>query len=113
MFPDGRPGAALLRLRLVAGILLIQDGVLALLGRPELQTIALQSAAIAAGTLLILGLWTPVAGALVILVEVCGMFSGTAHVRSSHSVGSFRGSAGCSRTWGSIDRCATLWKKAL
>jgi len=89
MFPDGWPGAALLLLRLAAGILLIQDGVLALLGRPELQTTILQSAAIAAGTLLILGLWTPIAGALVILVEVCGMLIGTTHGRSSILLAAF------------------------
>lgn len=89
MFPDGWPGAALLLLRLVAGILLIQDGVLALLRRPELQTTILQSAAIAAGILLILGLWTPVAGVLLILVEICGMFIGRMHMRSSILLAAF------------------------
>ena len=71
MFPNGWPGAALLLLRLVAGILLIYDGVVALRTGPDLQTTILQSVAIGAGTLLILGLWTPIAGTLVILVEVC------------------------------------------
>ena len=42
----------------------------------------LQSAAIGAGTLLILGLWTPIAGTLVILVEVCFAFLGSTQVRS-------------------------------
>jgi putative oxidoreductase len=81
MFPNGWPGAALLLLRLVAGTLLIYDGVVALRTGPDLQTTILQSAAIGAGTLLTLGLWTPIAGTLVTLVEVCFVFLGTTHIR--------------------------------
>ena len=81
MFPNGWPGAALLLLRLVAGFLLIYDGVVSLRAGPDLQTTILQSVAIGAGTLLILGLWTPIAGTLVILVEVCSGFLGTTQVR--------------------------------
>src|SRR6202050_5163175 len=80
MFPNGWPGAALLLLRLVAGILLIYDGVVALRTGPDLQTTILQSVAIGAGTLLILGLWTPIAGTLVILLEVCLGFLGRIQV---------------------------------
>ena len=87
MFPNGWPGAALLLLRLVAGILLIYDGVGALRIGPDLEATILQSAAIGAGTLLILGLWTPIAGTLVILVEVCFGFLGTTHVRSNILLG--------------------------
>lgn len=87
MFPDGWPGTALLLLRLVAGILLIRDGVVALLGRPELQTTLLQLIAIVAGTLLLLGLWTPIAGTLVVFVEVCVIFVGTRQLRSSILLG--------------------------
>ena len=81
MFPNGWPGAALLLLRVVAGFLLIYDGVVSLRTGPDLQTTILQSVAIGAGTLLILGLWTPIAGTLVILVEVCSGFLGTTQVR--------------------------------
>jgi putative oxidoreductase len=87
MFPNGWPGAALLLLRLVAGILLIYDGVLALRTGPDLPTTILQSVAIGAGTLLILGLWTPIAGTLVILVAVCFEFLGTTQVRSNVLLG--------------------------
>jgi putative oxidoreductase len=87
MFPDGWPGAALLLLRLVAGILLIHDGVVALVARPELQILLLQLVAIGAGTLLLLGLWTPIAGALVVFVEVCIMFCGTTQLRLSILLG--------------------------
>jgi putative oxidoreductase len=87
MFPNGWPGAALLLLRLVAGILLSYDGVVALRTGPDPQTTMLQSVAIGAGTLLILGLWTPIAGTLVILVEVCFAFLGTTQVRSNILLG--------------------------
>jgi uncharacterized membrane protein YphA (DoxX/SURF4 family) len=87
MFPNGWPGAALLLLRLVAGVLLVYDGVAALRIGPDLQARILQSAAIGAGTLLILGLWTPIAGTLVILVEVCFGFLGTTQVRSNILLG--------------------------
>jgi putative oxidoreductase len=87
MFPNGWPGAALLLLRLVASILLIYDGVVALRTGPDLQTTILQSLAIGAGTLLLFGLWTPIAGSLVILVEVCFGFLGTTQVRSNILLG--------------------------
>ena len=87
MFPNGRPGGALLLLRLVAGFLLIYDGVVSLRTGPDPQTAILQSVAVGAGTLLILGLWTPIAGTLVILVEVCFVFLGTNHVRSNILLG--------------------------
>src|SRR5260370_6838538 len=87
MFPNGWPGAALLLLRLVAGILLIYDGGVALRTGPDLQATILQSAAIGAGTLMILGLWTPIAGTLVILVEVCFGFLGTTQVRGNILLG--------------------------
>ena len=87
MFPNGWPGAALLLLRLVVGALLIYDGIGALRNGLDLRTIILQSAAVGAGALLILGLWTPIAGTLVILVEVCFVLLGTTHVRSNILLG--------------------------
>ena len=87
MFPNGWPGAALLLLRLVAGILLIYDGVVSLRIGPDLQTTILQSVATGAGALLILGLWTPIAGTLVILVEVCFAILGTTQIRSNILLG--------------------------
>jgi len=87
MFPNGWPGAALLLLRLVAGILLIYDGVLALRTGPDLQATILQSVAIGAGTLLILGLWTPIGGTLVVLLEVCFGLFGTTQLRSTILLG--------------------------
>lgn len=83
MFPNGWPGVALLLLRVASAILLIHDGAIILFPRPELQTIILQSVAIGSGTLLLLGLWTPIASPLVTLVEVCVALLGTTHLRSS------------------------------
>jgi putative oxidoreductase len=87
MFPNGWPGTALLLLRLVAGVLLISDGVVALRTGPDLQTTILQSVAVGAGTLLIVGLWTPIAGTLVILVEVCFLLLGTTHAQNNILLG--------------------------
>jgi putative oxidoreductase len=87
MFPNGWPGAALLLLRLVTGILLIYDGVVALRTGPDLQTTILQSVTVGVGTLLILGLWTPVAGTLVMLIEVCFLLFGTIHEQSNILLG--------------------------
>jgi uncharacterized membrane protein YphA (DoxX/SURF4 family) len=87
MFPNGWPGAALLLLRLVTGILLIYDGVVALRTGPDLQTTILQSVVAGVGTLLILGLWTPVAGTLVMLIEVSFLLLGTTHAQSNILLG--------------------------
>jgi putative oxidoreductase len=87
MFPNGWPGAALLLLRLVTGILLIYSGVVALRIGPDTQTTILQLVAGGAGLLLILGLWTPVAGTLVILIEVCFLLLGTTQVQRSILLG--------------------------
>ena len=87
MFPNGWPGLALLLLRVAAGILLIHDGVVPLPLGPDLRTIIVRSVALGAAALLLLGLWTPVAGALVLCVEACALLLGTADVRSSILLG--------------------------
>ena len=70
MFPGGWPGGGLLLLRLLVGILLIHDGVLALLGAPQWEGIILQSLLVVAGMMLILGFLTPIAGILVAIAEL-------------------------------------------
>lgn len=87
MFPNGWPGRALLLLRVAGGILLIHDGAGALQLRPGLQTLILPCVAVGGGALLLLGLWTPVAGLLVVLVEVCFLLLGTPDVQSSILLG--------------------------
>ena len=69
-FADSWPGIGLLLMRgVVGGVLLLGTG-LNLWQEPSLR-IALSSASLALpGLLLVVGLWTPVAGAVVALVEI-------------------------------------------
>ena len=73
-FARGWPGAGLLLLRLVTGIALIERGILRLQTAPPLQVEILTVIGIAAGLLLILGLWTPLVGVVVAGVEVWKIF---------------------------------------
>ena len=82
MFPNGWPGRGLLLLRLVAGIFLMHDGLGELLGSPPWGGIIRQSLATGGGILLLLGLWTPMAGVLVVIVELWAAFSKTDSLRS-------------------------------
>jgi putative oxidoreductase len=75
MFPGGRPGAGLVILRLAAAIPLIIGGGLAVQDAPQLGLHAMYFAAIGVGTLLLAGLWTPVAGSFQAIIEVWIFFS--------------------------------------
>ena len=70
MFPNGWPGSGLLLLRLGAGIVLTHDGVAEMLMAPEWHGIIWQSLATIGGVLLLLGLFTPLAGVLAVIVEL-------------------------------------------
>jgi putative oxidoreductase len=70
MFPNGWPGRALLLMRLVSGTILIHDGLAGLLQAPQWEVITRPSLGIGAGILLLVGLWTPIAGVLVVMIEV-------------------------------------------
>jgi putative oxidoreductase len=82
MFPNGWPGRGLLLLRLVVGFFLIHDGIVGLMGPPQRESIALQVIAAIAAIVLVVGLWTPVAGALVTLTELCVALRGTDQLRN-------------------------------
>jgi putative oxidoreductase len=73
-FDDGWPGAGLLLLRLLTGPALIHFGFASLRQGPPLATVVLQIVGIAAGILLLVGLWTPLAGGLAAIVKVCIAF---------------------------------------
>jgi putative oxidoreductase len=75
MFPDGWPGTGLLFLRLVAGIVLIHHGLIGLLGVHPLEPVTREVIVAAAGMLLLVGLWTPMTGALVAIIELWIAFS--------------------------------------
>ena len=74
MFPGGWPGAGLLVLRLVAAIPLLIGGHSDSWGVPH-EPLYLRVIAIAVGSLLLAGLWTPVAGALQAIIELWIIFA--------------------------------------
>jgi len=63
-FAQGPPGIGLLLIRLVAGIAPIAHGIAGLRCEPTLEFALLHVLGIAVGSLLIIGLWTPIAGSL-------------------------------------------------
>jgi putative oxidoreductase len=69
-FADGWPGLGLLLLRLLTAVALIHFGIANLREPPLLATVVLQIIGIGAGILLLVGLWTPVAGTLAAIVKV-------------------------------------------
>jgi hypothetical protein len=62
-------------MRLVAGIALVVQAVTTLRGQTAIGTVIVQVPAAGAGILLLVGLWTPVAGTLVTLIELRSIFS--------------------------------------
>src|SRR6266478_5320047 len=64
-FAHGWPGVGLLLMRLVAGIALLARALTKLQTGPPIQPVILDILAIAAGMLLVAGLWTPILGSLV------------------------------------------------
>ena len=83
MFPNGWPGRGLLLLRVVVTVILIHDGIAALMGVPQRESIALQVIAAIAGIFLLVGLWTPFAGAIVAPSEIWIALAGTDHPRGT------------------------------
>jgi putative oxidoreductase len=73
-FASGWPGTGLLFIRLVAGITLMDCVVTRLFGDPSIQLMVLSVLAVGAGLLLLAGLWTPLAGTLVAVIEVWNIF---------------------------------------
>jgi putative oxidoreductase len=75
-FPNGWPGAGLLLVRLCLGTALICVGVVALLSRAgDAITSGENLIAVAGGLLLLIGLWTPLAGGLAALEETAQALS--------------------------------------
>ena len=83
MFPNGLTGAGLLLLRLACGAFAIAGGMTRILSGPHIPILILQSIELAAALLLLVGLWTPVAGILIVLVELCLACSGTSSIENS------------------------------
>ena len=73
-FASGLPGLGLLLLRLIAGVMLITHCVRLYNGASPWAIMPHMIAA-AGGLLLLAGLWTPLAGAIVAIAELWGVFS--------------------------------------
>ena len=74
-FARGWPGAGLLVLRLTTGITLVGYAITFVRGTPTSETPLLPGIAFVAGFLLIIGLWTPIAGTVVTFFEVWRIIS--------------------------------------
>jgi uncharacterized membrane protein YphA (DoxX/SURF4 family) len=83
MFPYGWPGRGLLLLRLGVVAILTHDGLRSWMGAPQRESNALQVVAAITGVFLLVGLWTPVAGAIVALSEIWIVLTGTTHPQST------------------------------
>jgi putative oxidoreductase len=73
-FPEGWPGTGLLFLRAVVAVPPFQLGILRLLPATASATVIPQLIATGAAALLLAGLWTPVAGVLMAIAELCLAF---------------------------------------
>jgi putative oxidoreductase len=71
----GLPGAGLLIMRLAAGTVLIARGVVGLTGDLALGVPAALIARMGLGPLILAGLWTPVVGVLIAILEIGWMVS--------------------------------------
>jgi putative oxidoreductase len=68
-FANGWPGTGLLLLRLLTGVALTHFWITGLDETPPFATIVLQIIGVGAGILVLIGLWTPIAGTLVAVVK--------------------------------------------
>jgi putative oxidoreductase len=74
-FARGWPGAGLLLMRVAAGIALVVRRTTELQSAPPFSLAVIHTLAITTGILLLAGLWTPIAGVLVALVEIWNAFT--------------------------------------
>jgi putative oxidoreductase len=75
-FPDSWPGAGLLLLRLAVGIPLVVDALWTSSSGPTTGGVVSRLTALCCGSLVLLGLWTPLASVALALVEVSSAFLG-------------------------------------
>src|SRR5262250_2389799 len=74
MFPGGWPGAGLFVLRLAIAIPLLISGGSESWGMPH-EALYVRFIEVGVGSLLLAGLWTPVAGVLQAIIQLCLVFS--------------------------------------
>jgi putative oxidoreductase len=73
-FANGWPGAGLLLLRASIGMALLHDEIPQIIERSAPGVVVRGMIAVAAGIFLLVGLWTPVVGILLAIVEVWIVF---------------------------------------
>jgi putative oxidoreductase len=78
-FADGWPGIGLLLMRGVVGAVLLAGTGLRLWHEPSLRLPVSSGSLALAGLLLVVGLWTPVAGAVVAVLEISQLLSVDEH----------------------------------
>ena len=69
-FANGWPGFGLLLQRVLAGTMLVRFGMVQLTSTPVSASMIPQVVGACAGILLLIGLWTPVVGTLIAVVEL-------------------------------------------
>lgn len=74
-FANGWPGAGLLLLRVLTGLVLLYSLIPRIIDRAALGVIAPHMMTAVAGIFLLVGLWTPVAGTIVAIIEVWIIFA--------------------------------------
>lgn len=78
MFPSGWPGRGLLLLRIANGSFVIHQGVVQLSALPHAPAVLpVYAASVAAGTLILFGIWTPIVGSLLAVLEIVMVVEGT------------------------------------
>lgn len=70
-FPEGWPGAGLVFLRAVAAIAPVEHGITGLLKAPPSALVITQLVAAGAAAMLLIGFWTPLAGLVMAVAELC------------------------------------------
>lgn len=75
MFPNGWPGRGLLLLRVANGAYVIHQQTVSILGSQRISPIAILVAV--AGATLVIGLWTPITGVILALLEMVLIYNGT------------------------------------
>jgi putative oxidoreductase len=78
-FADGWPGGGLLAQRLLTGGALVYCGVACATANPICAGVVLESIGAVAGLLLIAGFWTPIAGAMIAILEASLAFTSPAN----------------------------------
>lgn len=74
-FADGWPGLGLLLLRALAAVILVHYGIVHPGNASHFSVLLPRLTGAVAGLLLLIGLWTPILGALVAIVELWILFS--------------------------------------